>query len=71
MYFVGDKGKLTVLEHRWCDVSYNRVGLDVKVSEHFIGSPASKQANSVSIDISTQECHCTRGSKGTHGDVRC
>jgi hypothetical protein len=46
-----------------------RLGLDVEVAEHLVGSPPSDETNAVGVDICAQERHGARCSKGARRNI--
>lgn len=56
-------------EHIVCEGGGERVSLDVEVAKHFIGSPSTKEANDISVNLCTEQGHGTARTEGLGRDV--
>lgn len=66
---VGDQGEIASREHRFGEVFHDRRCLKVKVSEHFVGSPASEESNDVCVHFGAKESIGSGSAKAAGGDV--
>jgi hypothetical protein len=46
-----------------------RIGLNVEVTEYFVGAPTAKETNLIGVNFSAKEGHGTTGSERSGGDV--
>jgi hypothetical protein len=60
---------VAALEHEAGKVAHNRLGLKVKVPEHFVRAPASNEADDVGVNVGKEKGHCTAGAEGSSIDV--
>ena len=61
--------KGTAAQHGSGDTSHQGLRLDVEVSEHLVGAPATDHAETVAIDAGAKECHGTSRSCRARRDV--
>ena len=66
---LGGEAKGTTLEHHSWKAGHDRLCLYVEVPIHLIGTPPADEANTVTVDASTQECHGAACLSGAGGDV--
>ena len=62
---VRDKSEGTTDKHETTEVIHNRSSLEVKVAKHFVGAPATEQANDVGIDVGAEEGVGAGGTEAT------
>jgi hypothetical protein len=60
---------VTALEHEAGELSHDRLGLEVKVLEHFIRMPAANEADDVGVNMSEEKGHSPTGTEGVRVDI--
>ena len=53
-HLVREEAEVSALEHAGSEVGHDWGCLEVEVSEHFVGSPSSKEANDVGVYLGTE-----------------
>jgi hypothetical protein len=66
---VGKQGELS-LQHSGGETSHDRFGLDMEVTQHFIGAPATDETDDISVDLSAKEGHGASRTKRASTDIR-
>ena len=61
--------KGTAAQHGSGDTSHQGLRLDVEVSEHLVGAPATDHVETVAVDSGTKECHGTSSACRARRDV--
>lgn len=57
MFGIGEEGVVPSYQHALGQILDQRLGLDVKVLDHFIGPPASKHADTNGIYVRAEKGH--------------
>jgi len=63
------KREVASRQHAGGEISHDRLGLEMKVAQHFIAAPAAEEADHVGVDMGAEEGHSAGGSKGAGGDI--
>ena len=63
------EAEIAASEHGGREAVHDRVSLNVKVTEHFVGFPTSDHAEDVAIDAGAQKGHGAAGPGGADGHV--
>ena len=66
---VGNEREGSTGEHFASEVFHDRLGLEVEVSEHFVGPPTPEKANDVGIDLGTEKGIRAGGAEASCGDI--
>ena len=63
---VGDEGEGTPSQHFLAEVAENRACLGVQVSDHFVRSPATEEADDICVNATTKQgvCACSSEAAG-------
>ena len=67
---VGVESEGATLQHKGSKVAHDRLSLEVKVAEHFIGPPTSQKPNKVRVHMGAEEGHGPCGPETAGRDVR-
>ena len=51
------EGVVAALDHATGEVAHNRLCLEVKILEHSIGLPSTKQANGIGVNVGVEKGH--------------
>ena len=55
------EGVVAATDHATGKVAHDRLCLEVKVSEHSIRLPSTKQANGIGVNVRVEKGHCPTG----------
>jgi hypothetical protein len=66
---VGQEKVVGAFEHPPRKVAHDRLCLYREVSKHDVRMPSAKETDSVGINISTEESHCTGSTKRARADL--
>jgi hypothetical protein len=66
---VWGENKVAVEQHAGGKVAHYGFSLDMQISKHLVGAPASEEADDIGVHLCAQEGHRARGTKGPSGDV--
>ncbi len=66
---VRNESKVAMEQHLLGKGGSQRIGLNVEVTEHFVGVPVAQEMNLIGVNFSTKEGHGTAGAERSGGDV--
>ena len=66
---VGKQGELSV-QHSGGETTHDRFGLNMEVTQHFIGAPTTDETNDVSVNLCAKEGHGAGRTKRAGTDIR-
>ena len=66
---IWDQCEVTAMEHAAGEVRHEGSGLQVEVTEHFVGSPSAQKADDVGIDVGAEESISASGSEAAGSNI--
>ena len=66
---IWDQCEVTAMEHASGEVRHEGSGLQVEVTEHFVGSPSAQKADDVGIDVGAEESISASGSEAAGSNI--
>ena len=66
---MGQHPELAALNHGGGKVHHKRVCLQMQVTKHFVGAPASDKFYDVGVYLAAKKCHGAASTKGAGGDI--
>ena len=62
-----DKGSM--VKHALGEVTHDRLGLDMKIAEHFVRAPAADETDDIGVDLGAKESHSACSSEAAGRNI--